>query len=163
MLGNITYESIAKQFEKLQTLWQKNPTAPIFCIINSGGGMIDAGFMFVDLIEMMKVNLVTIGTGGVRSMAIPMFCAGQHRVVTAHTDFFFHELGFQPNKDERLAVSEILDRGKNLDVSQGWYADFVSEKTGGKLTSRAVKRMMEKETYLMPDEIVKCGLAHEVI
>jgi ATP-dependent protease ClpP protease subunit len=125
--------------------------------------MCDPSFMFIDMVKVYGVNLTTIGSGGVGSMAVPIFAMGNRRLITRHTDFFFHDLGFHPEKEERLSVSELERKSENLMVSQKWYAEILEERTQGKFKAEEVLRLMKQESYLYPDDLLRVGLAHEVI
>ena len=163
LFGKITYDSIGKALEKVMSLWHSKPEEEVFLIINSGGGSLDAGFMFVDLVQASGMRLVTIGTGHVGSMAVPVFCTGQRRLITYHTDFFFHEVGHTSEKDQRMSLTEIKTRGENLAISQMWSADFIAKQTSGRLSKQEVLHLMEAETWMFPDDIIKHGLAHEIV
>ena len=163
LFGKITYESAGKALEKIMSLCHDKPEEEVFLIVNSGGGGIDAGFMFVDLVKTTGVRLVTIGTSHVGSMAIPVCCAGQRRLITPHTDFFFHEVNHTTEKEQSLSLTEIEAKSERLGILQKWYAEFVAAQTGDKLTEEKVLELMKNATRMFPDDILKYGLAHEII
>lgn len=163
LFGKINHESIGKTLERVMTLWHAKPLENVFLVINSGGGSVDAGFMFIDLIQAADIKLVTIGTGHVGSMAIPVFCAGHRRLITSHTDFFFHELGHTYEKEQRVSLTDINVKGKNMAISQTWWAEFVAKRTDHRLTKEIVLDLMKAETWMFPEDIVKYGLAHEIV
>ncbi|MDE1975057.1 MAG: ATP-dependent Clp protease proteolytic subunit [Patescibacteria group bacterium] len=96
-------------------------------------------------------------------MAIPIFAVGNRRLVTKHTDFYFHELGNTFDKEERLSVSDIRTKEKSLATSQGWYSDFIAQQTGDKFTATKVLALMKEETFLLPEQAKELGLVHDII
>lgn len=163
LFGRINYETMAKTMELMLGHWKKDHTKEIKLIICSCGGMCDPSFMFIDMIRFYKINLTTIATGGIGSMAVPIFASGVKRLVTKHTDIFLHDLGFSPDRDERLTVTELKMKSANLDVSQKWYAEYLEERTFGKFKASKALKLMKEEGYLYPKDIVKLGLAHQII
>lgn len=163
LLGRVENDSVGKAFDKIIELRNEKPEEEVMLIINSGGGSLDAGFMFIDLIVAIGVQLVTVGTGHVGSMAIPIFCAGQRRLITPHTDFFFHEVGNTPKKEERVSLSEMQSKAENLSISQMWSADFIASRPGVNLTKQMILDMMKEEVWLFPGDLVRYGLAHEIV
>lgn len=163
VFGKINHETMTKTIDSVMGHWKKDSKKEITLIVCSGGGMCDPAFMFIDIVRIHGINLTTIASGGVGSMAVLIFAAGTRRLVTKHTDFFLHDLGFTPDKEERLSTTELKLKSKNLSVGQGWYARFIEERTGGKFKASRVVKLMNSESYLYSDEAVKLGLAHDVI
>jgi ATP-dependent protease ClpP protease subunit len=163
LFGKINYETMTKTMELMLGHWKKDRNKEIKLIVCSYGGMCDPSFMFIDMIKFYKINLTTIASDGVGSMAVPIFASGIRRFVSKHTDFFLHDLGFSPDSYERLSVSELQRKSDNLGVSQRWYADYLEERTSGKFKASEVLKRMKAEVYLYPEDIIKLGLAHEMI
>lgn len=163
LFGKINHESAGKTLERIHGLWQKDKEEEIFLLISSGGGLVDPAFMLVDMIMALGINITTIGSGGVGSIAVPVFAVGKTRLITRHTDFFLHELGSTFDKEERLSTSEIRAKQKSLETAQVWYAEFIAERTEGKFQTEKVLAVMKAEAYLLPDQLKECGLVHEII
>ena len=163
IFGDITHERVVKPLETILKLWMEEPNEEIILLINSGGGSLNPSFMFADMITALAIPLTTIGSGAVCSMAIPIFVSGKKRLVTKHTNFFFHELGSTPDKDERLPLEEVEKMAKSLRNSQEWYAEIVSGSSGGKLTKEKVLGLMRDGRYIYPDEAKKLGLVDDII
>jgi ATP-dependent protease ClpP protease subunit len=96
-------------------------------------------------------------------MAIPLFMAGEHRVVTPRTHFLIHEVGYSFNKDSRCSITELQNTLNDMNADQLVYAEYVAARSGGKLTTEEVLRMMRANTHLRGAEAVKLGIAHELI
>ena len=163
LLGTITTDSVTKALHEIISFYSKKNTEEITLIVSSGGGSIQAGFTMIDIIQSMRIPLTTIATGHVGSMAIPVFCLGNRRLVTRHTSFFFHEVGFRDEKPERKTLSQIQDHSDDLENSQRWYAEFISEQSSIHIHPQRIIDLMIKESWLYPTEIKALGIAHEII
>ncbi len=167
LMGTITVESAAKVLESISKLVESDsttgPTQPIYLVINSGGGLVDAGNMLVDLLPTIVPELVTIGTGRVGSMAVPIFCVGKKRLVTRHTRFFFHDVGVVHHKDEQHGLSEMRSYVVDLDQLQSWYKECIVSASGGVFTDPDLTGFMKNETYIYPPDLIRLGLVHEII
>ena len=162
ILGKITYESITKTIERIGMLKQEKPEEEIFLVISSGGGSCEAGFMFIDMIQIMKIKLVTIGSGEVSSMAIPLFCLGKRRFLTPHTSLLFHEVVSSPLNEGFITLSRVEAKQDNLVTIQYWYASFIAERSNRKLTTKGVLDLVKKDTWVLPGQAIKLGLAHAI-
>lgn len=163
LLGSINYESAGKALERVVGLWKKDKKKEVFLVVSCSGGMVDPSFMLIDMIVALGINVTTIASGSVGSMGVLIFAVGKKRMATRHTDFFFHDLGCSFDKETRLTLGQMQIKTRNLAVSQSWYIDFLFEKTNRKFPRKKILELMEKETYLLPEEAKKYGLVHEVI
>lgn len=163
LFGPVNLESSGKILAELIGIEGKgSPGEESFLFINSGGGGVDAGNTLIDLLPHAVSNLVTVGTGMVGSMAIPVFLCGSKRVVTKHARFFFHEIG-RTYKDIRLGVGEVESDLRDLRIVQGWYVDYVISRTNGKMKPSYLRKIMREETFLFPDDLIRYGLVDEVL
>jgi ATP-dependent protease ClpP protease subunit len=163
VFGKLNHETIVKIMGEVIALTAEDPEKKISLVICSGGGMVEPGFAFIDMLKVQKISITTIGTGGVGSMAVMLFASGDRRLVTKHTVFFLHDFGFHPNKDERVSLNELRRKTDDFQIGQQWYADYIQEQTDGKFQASEVLRMMKEETNLYPDDLIRLGLAHEII
>ena len=135
----------------------------ISLLISSGGGWTSGGFALIDLImSIHKRKLQTVALGLVNSMAIPLFLAGERRICSPRTTFYFHEMSSTFKSDERLTISEMRHYLDGLVTSQKMYAEFVASRTGGQLSAEKVEQMMQGQTYLNAKQALELGLAHEI-
>lgn len=162
LLGPINFESADVVFSNIHKAMDKDPNAETFLIINSGGGIVDVGNMIIDLLPTLSPKLVTVGTGVIGSMAIPVFLCGHKRVITRHTRFFFHEIG-RSYKDARLGVGEVQSHLGDMKALQRWYIDYIVNRTEGKISARRLSGLMKQETTLYPDDLKNLGFFSEII
>lgn len=166
LLGKINTETAGRVIRDIMERYEADPQKEVTLFISSGGGSVDAGFMLVDVLRTLVktgCKLVTIGSGLVGSMAIPVFMCGKNRKITTHTRFFFHELGFISGSETRMSTSGAAAQAKSLGMIQKWYADFVEQHSGGKMIAETVEKLMEEESFLYPQDILEKGIAHEII
>jgi ATP-dependent protease ClpP protease subunit len=163
VFGKLDGDKLIKVIGEIILLDKIEAGKEIKLVICSGGGMVDPSFAFIDTLEMLNIRVTTIGTGGVSSMAILLFAVGTRRLVTEHTDFFLHDFGFHPDKGERVSLNDLERKARDFKVGQNWYARFIEKQTDGKFKASEVLRMMREETSLYPDDLVRLGLAHEII
>jgi ATP-dependent Clp protease, protease subunit len=163
LFGKISGESIGKTLDKIIELEQKEPGKEIFFLLNSGGGFNSPGFMFIDLINTLDINLTIIGSGMVGSMAVPIFAAGKKRIVTKHTMFFLHEVGRTFDGDSRLSTREIAAALESNRIGTMWYAEIIEQQTKNAFKADKVIQLMKDEQYLLPEKMKEYGLVHEII
>lgn len=162
LMGPINHETGSRIFADTAKAIEKDPNAETFLIINSGGGIVDVGNMITSLLPGLSPKLVTVGSGLVGSMAIPVFLCGASRYITRHTRFFFHEIG-RNYKDTRMGVGDVKSDLDDLRALQKWYIEYIVERTGGKLSAKRLNRLMVAETTLYPDQMKDLGLFDRVI
>jgi ATP-dependent protease ClpP protease subunit len=165
LVGNINDDSI-----KAMTSWfvtrvtKKEQGDKLFLVVNSCGGVISSSYAFIDIVLASKnVVLDTFAVGDVSSMAIPIFLTGQRRIVAPSTTMTIHEVGKSFTKDSRYSLSELCHIVGSLQRSQDLYANFVSSKSDGKLSTNRVMEMMKIATEIGAKEAVELGLAHEIM
>lgn len=67
----------------------EDPEAPIYLVVDSGGGEIPCGNMMFDLIRLSKAPIITIAQN-VASMATLISAAGTERLAFPHSQFMLH-------------------------------------------------------------------------
>lgn len=162
IIGPINSDSAVHVFRETGKAIEKNADGETFLIINSGGGFVDIGNTIVDILPLQSPKLVTVGTGMVGSMAIPIFLCGRRRFIAKHTRFFFHEIG-RNYKDTRLGVSEVEYQLGDMKAQQQWYINYVVERTGGKVTADCLRQWMKNETTLYPDDLKDLGFFEAIL
>ncbi len=162
IIGPINSESASQVLKDTHKWIKEDPNAETFLVINSGGGYVDIGNTIIDMLPLLSPKLVTVGTGMVGSMAIPVFLCGQKRVITRHTRFFFHEIG-RNYRDTRLGVGEVESQLGDMKAQQKWYIDYVVERTNGKVTARRLRQWMTDQTTLYPDDLKDLGFFEDIL
>jgi len=170
------YEKISK---KLETIFNNlnngnnkdnrdnNTPIRLMLYINTGGGSVNAGFKFIQFIEILKnkarkiipeFEFVTIGNK-VASMGVPLFLTGDKRYISKFSMFLIHPIhtiliGKLPDLKSYMKYAETL---------QEMIANYIYERIDKKLSLQQIKQMMEKETWLEPKDLIKYGFAQGYI
>ena len=137
----------------------------IFLVVSSGGGRVASGFACVDLLLASEsaAKLTTVGVGRVDSMAIPIFLAGNERIISPRTNLFFHEFCKTFEKEVSFSTTELGKAIEGMQQDQRVYAEFVSTRTSGKMSPENVLDLMKKETMINAADAIKLGLAHTIL
>jgi len=166
LFGNINHEvsgRIIGEVAKIVSGDSPDEQKDILLFISSGGGYVDAGNLMIDTLPLLSQRIVTLGSGNVSSMAIPLLVLGYKRLVTKHTRFLFHDIGRTFGKDERLGLTGAESSLKDLRVLQDWYIEYVVSRSSGKIDSDKIREIMSDETFLYPEEMLRYGLIDEII
>ncbi len=160
----INNDSLKKLSEWYRKQHDMEPEGWVSIEITCAGGSTAVGLAAIDLMTVIrKGRIQTIGLGDVSSMAIPLFMAGDYRVVTPRTHFLIHEGGFTFSKDTRWTISEVENALDELKVDRSFYTEYVASRSSGKLTPERIIGMMQANTHLRGAEAVELGIAHELI
>lgn len=135
-----------------------DPEQDIYMYINSPGGYLTAMFSIYDVMQYVKPDIVTVGTGQCASAGSFILAAGTKgkRFALPNTDIMIHELsGGTSGKFNDMKVE--FEHSKHLyDKMAKYYVDF----TGQKLAK--IKKDMERDCYMTAEEAKNYGLIDEI-
>ncbi len=132
--------------------------------VTSAGGPTGTAMSFYDTMRyVLKPHLTTIGSGDVDSSGIIIFLAGDTRFVTPHTTLLLHVAGRHFDEGKRYTAGEMDAMLREDRLKDFQYASVVAERSKGRLESKQVLKMMEKNTILTPLELVTYGLADSIL
>lgn len=129
--------------------------------INTEGGSVHDGFAIIDMMEMSKLPIQTIGMGLIASMGLLMLSAGQkgNRIITRNTEILAHQFsgGFYGKRHEMIAANVSHERLENQFIQH-----FLRH---SKLSEKQIKSILfaPSDKYLTPDECKKYGLCDLVV
>jgi len=136
-----------------------NERIPIKILINSSGGELSAVLNFINVIQLSKTPVYTIGLGKTYSSGGLMLLAGLkgHRYVFQDTTALVHSgsTGAAGNTDKVLDNFEFTQRQEKR------VKDFVVANTN--ITDKLYTKNYRKDWWLMSDEIITLGLADKII
>lgn len=159
-IGYIDQQGYEHVLGKIQKLLDKNKSEPIILWLFSNGGETDVGFAFYDTIQLLKPNLITVGTGNISSIAPIILASGQTRILTKNTILFFHDfLVRDSNRDARLTANLLRTVAGELDNAMENYRRILVEKSKGLLSKRKIRELMNNEITLTANEAVALGFA----
>ena len=84
----------------------------LFLLINSTGGSLEDGLSLYGLLKTIPLEVTTINTGLVASIAIMPFMAGRHRIAFPHSIFHFHSTAWS------ISAAQVMTRSQFTDVTQ---------------------------------------------
>ena len=136
-----------------------NERVPIKILINSDGGELAAVLNFINVLQLSKTPVYTIGLGKTYSSAGLILLAGSkgHRYVFQDTTALIHSgsTGAVGNTDKVLDNFEFTQRQEKR------VKDFIVANT--KITEKQYVKNYRKDWWLMSDEIISLGVADKII
>ena len=144
---------------QLLFLESENPKQDISVYINSPGGVVTSGLAIYDTMEYIRPNVSTVCIGQAASMGSLLLMAGAagKRFSLPHSRIMTHQPsgGFSGQAtDIEIHAREILTLRERLN---GIYVKH----TGQSL--KEIEKIMERDTFMAPDEAKKVGLIDEVV
>lgn len=146
---------------QLLYLESEDATKDISMYINSPGGSVTAGMAVYDTMQFIKPDITTIVMGQACSMGSLLAQAGtkNKRMMLPNARHMCH----QPSGGSRgqatdmlIQVNEILQIKKNLTQI------YVNHNTKGK-TFEEFATMMERDTYMSPEDSLEWGLIDKIL
>lgn len=124
--------------------------------IDSYGGAVSEGWAIYNALRQHPARVVTYGDGFVASAALYPFLAGEERVASDLSAYFFHRVSIRAEgySDELRAAADEADMMTDIGISA-----FV-ERTN--MDEAEVRRLMDGETWLTPAQALEYGLATSI-
>ena len=144
---------------QLLYLESENPKKEISFYINSHGGLVTAGLGIYDTMQYIKPPVSTLCIGQASSMGSFLLAAGEKgkRLSLPNSRIMVHQpsAGFQGQAtDIEIHAKEILDLKKRLNK-------IYSKHT--KKSEDEIKKALERDKFMSPDEAKDFGLIDEVV
>lgn len=159
--NSVDSKSATDIIRKLWYLELTDPGKPIYFIINSPGGSVDAGFAIWDQVKMLSSPVFTLVTGLAASMgSILSLCASPNkRFATPNARFMIHQpmIGGPIQgqaTDLEIHAKEIL---KTRDLLTHLYMD----QTGKDYDT--ITKAIDRDTWLSAQEAKEFGLIDKVV
>lgn len=124
--------------------------------IDSYGGAVSEGWAIYNALRQHPARVVTYGDGFVASAALYPFLAGEERVASNLSAYFFHRVSIRAEgySDELRAAADEADMMTDIGISA------FAERTN--MDEAEVRRLMDGETWLTPTEALERGLATSI-
>jgi ATP-dependent Clp protease protease subunit len=144
---------------QLLFLESENPDKDIFMYINSPGGVVTSGLAIYDTMEYIRPNVATVCMGQAASMGSLLLMAGAagKRYCLPNARIMTHQPsgGFQGQAtDIEIHAKEIINLRSRL--------NGIYEKHTGQ-SAKQIEKIMERDTFMAPEEAKKLGLIDEVV
>ncbi len=161
--GEINEENAVVLKKKIQEAERQSPG--ILLAINSQGGSLQIALQGFRFLLRRQVPVDSLTTGVVGSSALLLFMAGERRIAPVGTKFVFHRtsvdlrmLGHSAFRaDEFVAMAKVMRRQEKR------YVQKICERSGGKLTQKKLRSLMDADAELGVEEALKLGIVTELV
>lgn len=153
-------EQMAKETVCMLLEYQKqDPMRETTIILDSYGGEVDSMFAITDVMEMLVTPVRTICIGKAMSAAACIFICGTkgRRFMTKHSRLMFHQM----SSSHWGAVSDIVISTNEIRFLQEQMIEEVVKRS--KLKTADVRALIDRETYIRPEEAIKMAMCDGVI
>ena len=148
--SDVSSASLSKQLEAMGDVSQ------IDVYINSYGGEVAEGLAIYNALKRHKAKVKTVCDGFACSIASVIFMAGDERVMNEASLLMIHNAWtFAEGNAEAL-------RKQADDLEKITQASVEAYKANSDLTEQEIKELMDKETWITPDEAVEYGFATSI-
>jgi ATP-dependent Clp protease protease subunit len=151
-----TAQAFLQVFDNLYGLGMKH----LHLMLCSGGGSVAHGLGVASFLKTASIKCTTYGFGGVQSIAVPIFCAGEHRVCTPDATFMIHSVYLPQISEQNLTVSRLHGTAQELQGDTNTIASIISKASGQPVET--VHKDMQKVTNFNAEEAKEYGLVHEI-
>ena len=127
LYGPVTRESVFPIISQVLELEQRDPGKPIRLHINTEGGSLSDALALYDALRGFSGPIVTVTTGMCASAGLLLLSAGDLRLATKNTLFFYHE-PILP-LDEIISKKQLSETVKAYDLCKLTYERIIKEKT----------------------------------
>jgi len=131
----------------------------ITLIINSVDGRVDHAFALIDVIEMSKKKIRTVGTGYIASAGLLTFMAGHERLISDKAMVLSHQFA----SDSWGKYHELVGSRKQQDYLAERMISHYKRHTHLDKKIIEDKLLCKTDTWLTPKETVKYNLADKII
>lgn len=123
--------------------------------VDSYGGDVSEGWAIYNALREHKARIVTYADGYVASAAIYPFMAGDERIASSVSAFFFHEVqvATEGNADELRRAADLADLLTDTGINALREAGVDGEK---------IERMIREETWITGQQAYDLGIATEI-
>lgn len=142
-------------------LEKENSKEDIQLYIQSPGGSVAAGLAIYDTMQYLKPNIVTIGMGGVASMASVLLAAGTKgkRFLLPHSRVMIHQIRLTGLP--RMTATELMIENEEMQKNKKILNELLAKHSGQKLEK--VELDTERDYWMSAEETMKYGLVDKVL
>ncbi|ABD45709.1 ATP-dependent Clp protease, proteolytic subunit ClpP [Neorickettsia sennetsu str. Miyayama] len=144
---------------QLLFLEAENPDKDIFMYINSPGGVVTAGLSIYDTMQYIKPSVSTVCVGQAASAASLILASGAEgkRFALPHSRVMVH----QPSGGVRGQATDMEIHVKEILQLKRMINEIYQKHTGE--TIKKIETLLERDTFLSPEEAKKVGIIDDII
>ena len=128
LYGPVTRESVFPLISQILELEQRDPGKPIRLHLNTEGGSLSDALALYDALRGVTGPIITVATGMCASAGLLLLSAGDLRLATKNTLFFYHE-PILP-LEEISSKKQLDETVKAYDLCKASYENIIKERTG---------------------------------
>lgn len=124
--------------------------------IDSYGGSVSEGWAIYNALRQHPAKIVAYGDGFVASAALFPFLAGDERIASSLSAYYFHQVMVSASgyADDLRAAADEAEKMTEIGI------DAFVERTG--MDADEVRQLMQAETWMTPAQALDCGLATSI-
>ena len=147
--GDVSAHSLVQQIKDLDV-------DEIRVHIDSYGGSVSEGWAIYNALRQHQAKIVAYGDGFVASAALFPFLAGDERIASSLSAYYFHQVMISASgyADDLRAAADEAEKMTEIGINA-----FV-ERTG--MDADQVRQLMQAETWMTPAQALDCGLATSI-
>lgn len=130
---------------------------PIKIFINSDGGRVDTVLHMIDMINLSKTPIYTIGMGRVYSSGGLLLMSGHKRYIFPHTSCLIHD----GSSGAIGSIGKMLDNLEFTKELERRVKDFILSRT--RISKKLYDKNYRNDWYMFSEEMIKFGIADEII
>lgn len=159
--GPVTYESSLPIVSQLLTLNDIDSKSPIYMYINTEGGSLTDAYAIYDTMKSISSPVVTIATGMCASAGLALLTAGDYKMATQNTIFFYHQAILDAPVFTSLEASSAT--AEAYEMCHSLYDNTLKKNTS--MNPLDWKNNFNKRTvkYFTCEEALKYGFIDEII
>ncbi len=154
IVGELNHDALNKFLEAFPKADAK--PGPIYVYIISEGGEVDIGLAMYEVMRTSLNPIITVGIGGVSSMAVLLLMAGDHRAMTASSNLLIHD-GTVTIQGGLHAAKAHMDQNYEM---HSWYCQEIATRSGS--TVEDIMKLASKETFLPAAKALELGLIDSI-
>ena len=159
LTGEINHDSANDVLQKILYLRRQDAKKPIAVIVNSYGGLVEAGLMIYDIIRGSRTPIYTVCCGCAYSMAAVIAAAGHKRYILPNSKLMCHEPRVSTGADGSSSTMKSISDG--LIETKRKMDRILAELTGRE--EKEIAEATSYDHYFTAEEAVDFGLCDKII
>lgn len=159
--GDVSETSVSQAIAAIFAMSKREPSKPIYLVIETYGGSVDSMFSLYDAIKFVPSPIITIAMGKVMSAGVLILAAGQKgmRQIAPHARVMTHPAwGYMTGN-----VFELKNELKEMERQEAQWIKAMAIETG--LSFEELQELNERrdDQYLTPEECIELGICDELL
>jgi ATP-dependent Clp protease protease subunit len=161
LYGPISTETVLPVISQILELENRAPGKPIRLHMNTEGGSLSDALALYDALRAVTAPIITVATGICASAGLLILSAGDFRIATKNTLFFYHEpiLPF----DQIISQKQMEETSKAYTLCKSTYEDIIKGRIG--INDKVWNKEFDGETlkYFTAKEALSFNFINEIM